>query len=147
MHVVRDLDPADALTLLVPTPRSIQPCDLPSGKPDEWTSLPAAALGFDSADGATLLAGRIGAWTFVYDDLAFTADREFTAKLSADGRTAATGHQSITGDTGLCYAVDGTRLAWRDSLDRDLDLPGMPGRSTRGVRSGRDSGTGSPRRW
>ncbi|MFI0463486.1 MULTISPECIES: DUF6461 domain-containing protein [Saccharopolyspora] len=128
VHVVRDLEPADALEALGAKPRLFRPCELPGSKPDEWTSLPAAALGAEPGAGATLLAGRIGAWTFVYDDAGYTVGDDDTTALSANGRVAATSMFSINADASLTYAVDGKELAWInvDDLDLEKDLPGMP---------------------
>jgi len=127
LHVVRGLDPAAALEVLGAKPRWFQACELPDARPDEWTSLPGAALGVEPGSSATLLAGRIGEWTFVYDDFGAT-DHDSTEALSADGRAAATSMFSINADASLTYAVDGTRLAWINVDDLDLaeDLPGMP---------------------
>lgn len=82
LHVVRGIDPVEALAA---KPGLIQLCVLPDSKPDEWTSLPCAALGIKPGTSAALLAGRIGEWTFVYDDSGFTHDDEATKALSADG--------------------------------------------------------------
>ncbi|MFJ2296898.1 DUF6461 domain-containing protein [Streptomyces sp. NPDC087894] len=127
LHVVRDLEPAQALEVLGANPQSFQPCELPSAKPDRWSSLPGAALGIEPGTSAALLAGRIGAWTFVYDDSGFTGHDD-TASLSANGRAAATSMYSINADASLTYAVDGTELAWInvDDLNLEKDLPGMP---------------------
>ena len=61
-----------------------------------------------------LLAGRIGIWTFIYDDsglTSFGADFAPPAKvLSANGREAATSTYTINADTSLAYAVDGEVL-------------------------------------
>lgn len=129
LHVARGLEPAQALEALGAEPRLFQPCELPSAKPDRWSSLPGAALGIEPVPSApaALLAGRIGAWTFVYDDSMFTGHDD-TTSLSANGRAAATSMFSINADTSLTYAVDGTQLAWIDVDDLDLkkDLSGMP---------------------
>jgi hypothetical protein len=66
--VVRDLDPDSALQLLGVPPEEIRPCELPAERPDESTSLPRAAFDTEDDTGAVLLAGRIGDWTFIYDD-------------------------------------------------------------------------------
>ncbi|MGI8312586.1 hypothetical protein [Saccharopolyspora hattusasensis] len=50
VHVVRDLEPADALEALGAKPRLFRPCELPRSKPDKWTSLPAAALGIEPGE-------------------------------------------------------------------------------------------------
>lgn len=127
VHVVRDLEPSDALAVLGADPQSVRLCELPGDKPDEWTSLPAAALGIDPRAGATLLAGRIDAWTFVYDDGGFTSHDD-TKSLSAGGRVAATSTLSINADASLSYAVNGDHLAWInvDDLDLEAELPEMP---------------------
>ncbi len=74
-----------------------------------------------------LLAGRIGAWTFIYDDSGFTGHDDTTA-LSANGRAAATSMYSINADASLTYAIDGTQLAWIDvdDLNVEEDLATMP---------------------
>ncbi|CAL9335118.1 hypothetical protein [Streptomyces sp. enrichment culture] len=127
LHVVRGLEPAQALEALGANPKLFQPCELPSAKPDRWSSLPGAALGIEPGTSAALLAGRIGAWTFVYDDSGFTGHDD-TTSLSANGRAAATSMYSINHDASLTYAVDGTQLAWIDRHDLNLkkDLSGMP---------------------
>lgn len=127
VHVVRDLEPADALGALGANPRLFRPCELPRSKPDEWTSLPDAALGIEPGTCGALLAGRIGVWTFVYDAAGFTSHDD-TMSLSATGRIAATSMFSINADASLTYAVDGEQLAWInvDDLDLAADLPGLP---------------------
>ncbi|WP_231387117.1 DUF6461 domain-containing protein [Nocardia sp. BMG111209] len=127
VHVVRGLEPTAALEVLGAKPRWFRTCELPGSRPDEWTSLPAAALAADEREGAALLAGRIGEWTFVYDDSGAT-DHSSTRLLSADGRVAATSMLSINADASLTYWVDGNELAWVDvdNLDLEADLPGMP---------------------
>ncbi|MFE5564850.1 DUF6461 domain-containing protein [Amycolatopsis japonica] len=128
LHVVQGLEPAEALEALGAKPRLFRPCVLPEVKPDEWTSLPRAALALDSGDSAALLAGRIGAWTFVYDDAGHTLPHDDTILLSADGRTAASSLYTINADASLSYAVNGEQLAHLnvDDLDLDEELPGLP---------------------
>jgi hypothetical protein len=100
----------------------ITPCQLPDRRPDRWTSLPRAAIS-PADSGAVLLAGRMGAWTFVFDDAGFTAHGEGgdppAKALSASGREAA----SITGGETLnnmfAYAADGVALF--DVADDDID--------------------------
>jgi hypothetical protein len=128
LHVVRGLEPADALAALGADPQLFRPCELPGDRTGKDVSLPAAALGVARGGSAVLMAGRIGEWTFVYDDCAATYDEGVTAALSADGRTAASSMMSINADASLTYAVDGVEIAWVnvDDLDLDADLPGMP---------------------
>lgn len=127
LHVVRDLEPAEALGILGAKRRLIQPCELPAAKPDSWTSLPGAALGIEPGSSAVLLAGSIRGWTFIYDDSGFTS-HEDTTFLSAAGRTAATSMYSHYAGASLSYCVDDTQLVWTDidSLDLGTDLPCMP---------------------
>lgn len=128
VHVVRGLDPADALEALGAKPRLFRPWQLPDTL-DEWTWLSAAPLGVDLDEYSTLLlAGRVGEWTFVYDDFGATAHDE-TPLLAAQGRVAATSMLSINADASLTYFVDGEELAWInvDDLELDRDLPAMPG--------------------
>jgi hypothetical protein len=127
LHVVRGLEPAEALETLGAKPRLFRPCELPAARPNDWTSLPAAALG-EGNSCAVLLSGRVGEWTFVYDDSGYTVGDDDTKALSAHGRTAATSVFSINADASLVYAVDGAEVAWIDVDDLDLeqDLPGMP---------------------
>ncbi|MFF9685373.1 DUF6461 domain-containing protein [Streptomyces sp. NPDC014623] len=128
LHVVRGIEPAEALQVLGAKPGLIRSCELPDSRPDEWTSLPCAALGIEPGTAAALLAGRIGEWTFVYDDSGFTYDDETTKALSADGRTAAMSVYTINGDASLTYAVDGEQIEWVDvdGLDPEKDIPAMP---------------------
>jgi hypothetical protein len=127
LHVVRGLDPAEALRLLGAEPDAVRPVELPATRPDDWTSLPAAALGAHSAEDV-LLAGRVGEWTFVYDAAGVTGGDEETEALSADGRKAATSVVTINLDTSFGYAVDGETVLSTSADDLDLaeDLPAMP---------------------
>ncbi|GAB2806825.1 hypothetical protein GCM10027176_09800 [Actinoallomurus bryophytorum] len=107
VHVVRGLEPTEALELLGAKPRLFQRCMIPRDRPETWRSAPAE-------DTFTMLAGRIGDWTFVYDAegaTSFDADSSPTTvpakKLSADGRVAATSTVTFTMKTDLGYAVDG----------------------------------------
>ncbi|MER7971963.1 DUF6461 domain-containing protein [Streptomyces sp. NPDC096080] len=126
LHVVRGLEPAEALEMLGAKPRLFQARELPA-EPREWSVLPEPAPGLEPGAGATLLAGRVGAWTFVYDGAGFT-DRDATAELSADGRTAAVSMFSINADASLTYAVDGAEVTTVDvdDLDPAQDVPGLP---------------------
>ncbi|RDI60594.1 hypothetical protein DFR76_115224 [Nocardia pseudobrasiliensis] len=125
VHVVRGLEPEAALEALGAEARLFRSCELPADRPDGRISLPAAALGAQSGDVGTLLAGRVGEWTFVYDDWG-TADDPVA--LSADGRVAAMSYYSINADASLTYCVDGDRIAWInvDDLELDTDLAELP---------------------
>lgn len=126
LHVVRDLDPGAALEIIGVKPHLIQPCDLPAAKPDDWTSLPGAALGLEPGAAAALLAGRVVDWTFVYDDSGFTFDGAPEA-LSASGRTAATSVFTINADASMHVAVDGEEIAWINVDDlQEEDLADFP---------------------
>jgi hypothetical protein len=119
VHVVRDLAPADAMQVVGARPGMITSCQLPGQRPDGNTSLPGAAIG-PTDSGSVLLAGQIGAWTFVYDDMGLTFAGEDPERangfappakmLSADGREAATSTFTVEGDTNLAYASDGDLL-------------------------------------
>lgn len=123
LHVVRGLDPQAALEAIGAKPHLIQPCELPASKPDDWTSLPGAALGIEPGTAAALLAGQVGDWTFVYDDSGHTFE-EATEALSASGRTAATSVFTINADASMTFSVDGEEVVWinfDDLLEDDLD--------------------------
>jgi hypothetical protein len=127
LHVVRGLEPAAALEVLGAKPHLVVPCELPAERPDEWSSLPGAALGITPGHAAALLAGRIGDWTFVYDDSGHT-DQDGASVLSVGGRTAASSYYSINADASLTYSVDGAEGLWInvDDLDLTTDLDRMP---------------------
>jgi len=121
VHAVRGLEPADALALLGADPQSITACELPARRPDQWTSLPRAAISpLDPL--AVLLAGRTGDWTFIYDDLGLTLffdqpgspppPPETAQVLSSNGEVAATAYYTVTGHAGFAYAVNGEVLAY-----------------------------------
>ncbi|MFE9367349.1 hypothetical protein ACFYNN_32200 [Streptomyces sp. NPDC006978] len=78
----------------------------------------------DPGSSAALLAGRVGEWTFVYDDSGCTFEDAAEA-LSADGRTGATSVFSINGDASFTYAVDGKQIAWA-YVDGLALLAGLP---------------------
>lgn len=131
VQVVRDLEPEEALELLGAERQAIAPCELPPKRPDAWTSLPRAAIGPVNPT-AVLLAGRVGDWTFVYDDLGLTLNLwqpeerplEAAQVLSGKGKTAATSYVTITGHAGFVYAADGDvmtnqELFGPDELDED----------------------------
>jgi hypothetical protein len=128
VHVVRDLSPQEALLALGAKPELITSCELPAERPDAWTSLARAAIeGGPAAEdpGAVLLAGRLGDWTFVYDDgglTGFGPDEAPPARLlSVTGKEAATSTFTINADTTLDYAVDGELLF---VAVEELDLAG-----------------------
>ncbi|WP_329295654.1 hypothetical protein [Streptomyces sp. NBC_01455] len=127
LHVVCGIEPAKALEILGVEPASIRPCDLPDSKPDEFTSLPCAALGIEPGSTAVLLAGRVGEWTFVYDDSGYTFDSTAGA-LSGYGRTAATSVYTINGEATLTFALDGDEVEdiVIDNLILEEDLLAMP---------------------
>jgi hypothetical protein len=117
LHVVRGLTPADALAGIGARPATFMSCALPGEQADVEAQLSLPVYG--QCD-AVLLAGQVGAWTFVYDGLGDTGEVEDpqqrysfvpTAKiLSADGREAASTYLSVNADTLLTYAVDGDLL-------------------------------------
>lgn len=117
VHVVRDLEPTDALELLGADRQSITSCELPAERPDERTSLLRAAIA-PLNPLAVLLAGRIGDWTFIYDDLGVTlclwqpegGSLDAAQVLSSRGTIAASGYVTITAHAGFTYAVDGDLL-------------------------------------
>jgi|GEM_PF-3510044 len=115
VHVVRDLEPADALELLGVDRQAIRPCVLPTRSLGDQTSLARAAI--DPLNPiVVLIAARIGEWTFIYDDLGETGylwhleqrpPLVATEALSAKGGIAATSHVAMTGHIDFIYAVDG----------------------------------------
>ncbi|MER6538882.1 hypothetical protein ABT215_34825 [Streptomyces sp900105755] len=127
LHFVRDMGPVRALEALRVDPTSIQRCVLPDRKPNRYTSLPGAAFGGVAGDAATLLAGRLGQWTFVYDDLGYTFEGSAEA-LSCGQRKAVTTVYTINGHASLHYAVDGEEIeeVVIDELSLEERLPGMP---------------------
>lgn len=127
LHFVRNMDPVQALEVLRVDPGSIRPCVLPDTKPNQYTSLPRAAFAGGSEDAATLLAGRIGQWTFIYDDFGYSFDGT-AESLSSEGRTAITTVYTINGHAILHYAVDGEEVeeVIIDDLILEERLPEMP---------------------
>lgn len=71
LHLVRDMSPDEVLRGLEADPSAAVPCTLPAERP-KGVSMPKAAFGSDSRAMSVLLAGRIGGWTFVYDDAGAT---------------------------------------------------------------------------
>ncbi|WP_156959542.1 hypothetical protein [Nocardia sp. BMG51109] len=131
IHVVRDLEPADALEVLGVDRQAIGPCVLPTRNPDDRTSLARLAIAPLNPT-VVLIAARIGDWTLIYDDLGETGylwhleqrpPVEAAEALSAKGTVAATSNVAMTGHIGFTYAVDGNILFWRshDEFDPDLD--------------------------
>jgi hypothetical protein len=122
LHVVRGLDPAAALLALGARAPVIQPCTLAAERTDEWTSLARASIA-PTDSGAVLLAGRVGKWTFVYDDAGMTGD-DSAAILSKDGREAASTTETINADVSLTYAVDGqVFVSTGDSVELGSEIP------------------------
>jgi hypothetical protein len=143
LYVVRGLEPREAMETLGARPDSIRSCELPDVRPADGTGLIAAALGIvKSSDAsrmatlapgvpvadATLVAGRVGPWTFVYDDFGFTTD-SFGGPLSGVGEVTVTSYYNYYADITLEYAVRGEEpIGWiTHDLDLTRDLPGMPG--------------------
>jgi hypothetical protein len=131
VHVVRDLEPAAALAALGAKPDSIVSCELPSTQAGPRTSPPRAAGGH----GNPLLSGRVGDWTFVYDDLGCTlavwsgtdpwTARDAASILSATGNTAATGYLSAVGQAGFIYSIAGKPV-----VEQELYRPDELGESS-----------------
>jgi hypothetical protein len=105
------------------TSELIRPCELPKSKRGHNVSLPASALATESDHDGTLPAGRIGAWTFVYDDMGLANDLWVTQELSADERVAATAEYSTNAVARLSYAIDGQEIfeVSRDNLVLEND--------------------------
>ncbi|RSN39914.1 hypothetical protein DMC64_36955 [Amycolatopsis sp. WAC 04197] len=127
LHVVRDLAPATALAVLGADSTLIRPCELPKIKQGYNVSLGALSLATEADRCGTLLAGCIGPWTFVYDDLGLANDDHKTQGLSANGRDAAAAEYSINAVARLSYAIDGQEIfeSSHDNLVLEDDLAGM----------------------
>jgi hypothetical protein len=114
-HVVRGLAPADALAAIGARPALFMACVLPG----EGAEPPRQVFGDPECE-AVLLAGQVGAWTFVHDAFGDTEAgedprrrRSFVSMaeiLSAGGNEAATSSVSINAGARLMYAVDGDLL-------------------------------------
>jgi hypothetical protein len=128
LYVVRGMEPAAALEVLGGEADLIRPCELPTGERDHNVSLPASVPANESGYDGTLLAGRIGAWTFVYDDVGLSDDGWRTQELSAGGNPAASAAYSINAVARLDYSVDGRELfsVGRDDLVLENALSVMP---------------------
>ncbi|MFE5564707.1 hypothetical protein ACFQ68_06915 [Amycolatopsis japonica] len=128
LHVVRGLAPAAALEISGAGSALVRPCELPRSKQGHNVSLPASSLSTESDHEGTLLAGCIGSWTFVYDDMGLANDEWKTQELSANGRIAATAEFSINAVARLSFAIAGQEIfeCSLDNLVLDTDLPGMP---------------------
>ncbi|MGW4132337.1 hypothetical protein [Amycolatopsis japonica] len=128
LHVVRGLAPAAALEILGAGSALVRPCELPRSKQGHNVSLPASSLSTESDHEGTLLAGCVGAWTFVYDDMGLANDEWKTQELSANERTAAAAEFSINAVARLSYAMDGQEIfeSSRDNLVLETDLSSMP---------------------
>jgi len=131
VHAVRDLGPADALEMLGVDPAEIRPAELPARPPGDLTSLARAAI-HPLNPTVVLIAGRVGDWTFIYDDLGETGWQwpvkgqspcNTTEGLSRAGKIAVTSGIAITGQAYLTYAADGTILLLSgDPVFRAADL-------------------------
>lgn len=114
LHVVRGLDPQAAMEFVGGrVVRRLAPNELPTQRPDEWSTVMHAAVGADRMTDL-LVAGQHDGWTFVYDASGVTgdtADHQLMAVgLSQDGRTAATSIFTINADESFGYAEDGEIL-------------------------------------
>lgn len=139
LYVVRGLAPREAMEAFGVRPDSIRTFELPDVKPADGTTLPGAALGVVKSHTvplvpgvlpmgeATLMAGRVGLWTFVYDDSGFTTD-SIDGPLSGVGEVTVTSSYNHYADIALEYAVrDEEPTGWTThDLELDQDLPGMP---------------------
>ncbi|WP_067666242.1 hypothetical protein [Nocardia miyunensis] len=135
VHIVRDLEPADALAVLGVDPQDIGPCVLPAREPGDQASLARAAIDPRNPT-VVLIAARVGDWTFIYDDLGETGylwhleqrpPVEAVEALSAAGVAAASSIVSMTGHIGFSYAVDGEILYGRANDEcYPSDLAGVP---------------------
>ncbi|WP_157117238.1 hypothetical protein [Nocardia vaccinii] len=127
VHIVRDLDPADALALLGVDRQDIRPCELPARSPGDRASLARAAIEPLNPT-VVLIAGRVGEWTFIYDDLGETSclwhleqRPEAVSALSTAGAAAAISSVAITGHINFGYAIDGETLFFHSRDESDLD--------------------------
>ncbi|GAB2685711.1 hypothetical protein GCM10027271_55480 [Saccharopolyspora gloriosae] len=136
VHLVRDLQPLEALEVLGAKLRHVRPCTLPPERSDEHTSLPRTALG-DVECSAVLLAGRIGGWTFVLDDAGMTSEVsgvdgalvDPAVALSRTGGSALTLANNFSGPScGLVFAEHGEEVLWTNSDDLDGIAPELEGR-------------------
>lgn len=136
VHLVRDLQPLEALEVLGAKLEHLRPCTLPRERADEYTSLPRTALG-DAECGAVLLAGRIGDWTFVFDDAGMTSEvldvnGALVTPAVALSRTggAALSLANIFGgpSCGLDFAEHGDEVLWTNSDELDGIAPDLEGR-------------------
>ncbi|MFR9728287.1 hypothetical protein ACL03H_03595 [Saccharopolyspora sp. MS10] len=149
VHLVRDLEPREALRILGADAEAATVRALPAERPDGWTSVLRAALGSPDCMSA-LLAVRIGGWTAVFDDagstfaiggleslrglLAGARTGDFSALraqdppvmrspavvLSEAGGPAITVHHNISSLISLDYAVDGESAFATNSDDIDF---------------------------
>ncbi|MCX2733851.1 hypothetical protein OOZ19_26705 [Saccharopolyspora sp. NFXS83] len=136
VHLVRDLQPLQALEVLGAKLQHLRPCALPQERADEHTSLPRTALG-DSECSAVLLAGRIRGWTFVFDDAGMTSEVSDVGgalvtpamALSRTGGAALSLANNFSGPScGLDFAEHGAEVLWTNSDDLDVIAPGLEGR-------------------
>ena len=135
VHLVRDLQPREALEVLGGRLEHARPCTLPAERADGHSSLPRTALG--EADCASaLLAGRIGGWTFVFDDAGHTGSvsdergrfESAAVALSRSGGAALGLAHNFSGPScALDFAEHGADVLCTNSDDIDFDVPGLSG--------------------
>ncbi|MCA1189749.1 MULTISPECIES: hypothetical protein [unclassified Saccharopolyspora] len=136
VHLVRDLQPREALEALGARLAHARPCTLPEERADEHSSLPRTALG-ETDCASALLAGRIGGWTFVFDDAGHTDSvsneqgglESAALALSRTGGAALSLAHNFDGPCcGLEFAEDGAEVLWTNSDDLEGSLPELPDR-------------------
>ncbi|WP_243788485.1 hypothetical protein [Saccharopolyspora gloriosae] len=136
VHLVRDLRPLDALEVLGAKLKHVRPCTLPAERADEHTSLPRTAFG-EADCSSVLLAGRIGDWTFVFDDAGMATEvwdaagglESAAVALSRGGGAALSlAHDSAGPSCGLEFAEHGAQVLWTNSDDLDAIAPDLEGR-------------------
>jgi hypothetical protein len=120
LHVVRGLAPTDALAAIGARPAMFMACVLPGEAQAGVEAQPPRQVFGDPGCEAVLLAGQVGAWTFVYDGFGDTESGEDPRQrgsfvsmaeiLSAGDKEAATSSVSINAGARLVYAVDGDLL-------------------------------------
>ncbi|MGX7828847.1 DUF6461 domain-containing protein [Actinokineospora sp. 24-640] len=141
VHVVRDLEPAEALELLGAAPASVRRGVVPDERGGHHSLARAALHPWDPT--AALVAARVGDWTFVYDDLGETlflwqvCDRpplNATAELSRRGEVAATANVTLDGRSQFAYAVGGDIVFHAESHELAEDAGSGPAEVRAAVR-------------